>query len=388
MSEPSIRETRPTGQSRWSGYAFLHRFSRVTSSGSFIPEIDGLRFFAIATVIIFHINMYLAAMVRHTSPQYYLDPFYAIASQGFIGVQLFFALSGFILALPFASRFLKQEPAPNLKRYFLRRVTRLEPPYIINLLLFFVFLLPTVHRTPLFPHLLASLGYVHNLVYGKGSLINFVAWSLEVEVQFYLLAPLLTRLFLIRSVGERRLAFLLLIGVGIAFHHFSLSLLGQVQYFMVGFFLADVYLTEWQGRPKQHYAWDIYTALAMVGIVAVLQFEWNSLVLVPLLILVAYMGAFRGVWANRIVTHPLLVVIGGMCYTLYLYHEAVINMVSPLTTRLMLPGHYGFNLLTQSMLLFPPVIIICALLFLFLEKPFMYRDWPARWWAALRRKRV
>ena len=46
-------------------------------------------------------------------------------------------------------------------------------------------------RAPLLPHLLASLGYVHNIVYGVPSTINVVAWSLEIEVQFYILAPAL-----------------------------------------------------------------------------------------------------------------------------------------------------------------------------------------------------
>ena len=50
------------------------------------------------------------------------------------GVELFFAISGFILGIPFASHYLRGVPRVNLRRYFIRRLTRLEPPYIINLM--------------------------------------------------------------------------------------------------------------------------------------------------------------------------------------------------------------------------------------------------------------
>ena len=46
---------------------------------------------------------------------------------------LFFAISGFILALPFAEHYLSGAPRPTLGRYYVRRVTRIEPPYVINL---------------------------------------------------------------------------------------------------------------------------------------------------------------------------------------------------------------------------------------------------------------
>ncbi len=56
----------------------------------------------------------------------------------------------------------------------------------------------------LLPHLGASVLYIHNLVYGVWSTVNPVAWSLEIEVQFYLMAPLLCRVFLIESALVRR----------------------------------------------------------------------------------------------------------------------------------------------------------------------------------------
>ena len=53
------------------------------------------------------------------------------------------------------------------------------------------------------PNLIASLFYSHGLVYGRESAINGVAWSLEIEIQFYLLTPLLVLMFRLRNVVAR-----------------------------------------------------------------------------------------------------------------------------------------------------------------------------------------
>ena len=57
---------------------------------------------------------------------------------GFRGVELFFVISGFILGLPFAAHYLKGAAPVSLRKYYLRRLTRLEPPYIVALLVLFI----------------------------------------------------------------------------------------------------------------------------------------------------------------------------------------------------------------------------------------------------------
>ena len=82
------------------------------------------------------------------------------------GVELFFAISGFILGIPFASHFLRQDARVDLTGYFLRRLTRLEPPYFISLFVWAADQIVMGHRsrTEMGPHLLASFVYLHNLV--------------------------------------------------------------------------------------------------------------------------------------------------------------------------------------------------------------------------------
>ena len=71
-------------------------FRRITTSGGYLAEVDGLRFVAIALVVVYHIIGYLG-----TSPPWAV--FEWIRHYGRYGVHLFFAISGFILAVPFAA---------------------------------------------------------------------------------------------------------------------------------------------------------------------------------------------------------------------------------------------------------------------------------------------
>ena len=105
------------------------QFQRITTQKRFIPEIDGLRFVAIGSVVLFHLY---AALERGaiTEPV----PFNTDLAKR--GVELFFAISGFILGIPFASGYLLNAPSVNLKKYFVRRLTRLEPPYFISLFVY------------------------------------------------------------------------------------------------------------------------------------------------------------------------------------------------------------------------------------------------------------
>ncbi len=111
---------------RSSGIAgLLRRLLRVTTSGRIIPEIDGLRFLAISSVVLFHI--YDSWRVR-SGIAYVNHPAVSLLnhflSLGWMGVDLFFILSGFILGLPFARAYiLKEDSAPPISRFYLRRLT-------------------------------------------------------------------------------------------------------------------------------------------------------------------------------------------------------------------------------------------------------------------------
>lgn len=380
--------------SRWTR-SLLACFARETSSGSFIPEIDGLRFIAILSVALFHADasqvVFRNARVGHELSR---SLFSEILNQGSFGVQLFFAISAFVVGLPFARQLLLGAPRVRLRDYFLRRITRLEPPYLICLSVCFA-LAVTRWRQPVgdsIRHLLASMFYLHHVVYGRPWTFGYVFWSLEIEARFYLLAPLLAFIYGVRSKLLRRSILLGgIIGFGLLQSWLPggsnpsdaqrWTLIYHLHYFLVGFLILDYYLTDWSVPSTMAFRWDVLATLAFAAMPLILLRHLGQHIVTPLLILVAYAGVFRGQRWRGIMRQPLVFTIGGMCYTIYMYHLMIIPSFEKLTLRIIHPSlPWTLNEIIQIVLLIPATLVLCAVVFLFTEKPFMRRDWPKRVW--------
>ena len=367
---------------------YLAPYRRVTSSGQFIPEIDGFRFIAIFFVFIYH----LAGDVLRNSPPDYVaalppNPLFAVTQVLDIGVPIFFVISGFILGMPFAVAHLRQQRPVPLKKYFLRRVTRLEPPYILSLLLFFVLKIAWAKGSAasIFPNLLASLFYAHNIIYRTPSAINFVAWSLEIEIQFYILAPLIALLFAVRRPYLRRLMLgaLILVATGIGSlaseaGSARLSILGYGQFFLAGFLLVELYIAggeRWRRNPR----WDL---VSLAGWPVLL----GSLVLggpvtywvLPWIIALLTIAGYHGVVMNRFVGNLWIATAGGMCYTIYLLHNYIVAGLGAHTERFLHGYPFDIRLLVQLLLIAPVVLLVSALYFRFIERPCMDQAWPRK----------
>lgn len=308
--------------------------------------------------------------------------------QGGIGVQLFFAISGCILSLPFALHHLGLQERPiSLGGYFLRRLTRLEPPYLLNLALVFGLLVLVKGESAgeLLPHLAASAAYVHGLFWETLPRINHVTWSLEVEVQFYVLAPLLASVFRIQDRRWRRAVILgamvapPLLLPALGFHRVVPSLLSEIQYFAAGFLLTDLYVVDWDATaPPTRPAWDAIGLAAWLLIIPATAHPLARKLAVPLLTVLAYVAAFRGPSLRRLFSAPWVTALGGMCYTVYLYHWYVLVALGRPSLRLLGTGDPWLDLAIQTALLVPAIFAVSAVLFVLTERPFMRRDWPQR----------
>jgi peptidoglycan/LPS O-acetylase OafA/YrhL len=360
----------------------FNKASRDTTTGQFIPEIDGLRFIAIFSVIFYHLAGYVTGKLGRIGEGDFLA---YVFSKGFIGVQLFFVISGFVIALPFAKAGFFGTARPRLSQYFFRRLTRLEPPYIANLVIIYILLVLVNGANPisLLPNLIASMLYVHNLTYGAASAINNVAWSLEIELQFYALAPLLTMVFSIRSDLVRRLVLVVSIGALTAlipdsveaFPWFHISIIPFAKYFLSGFLLLDFYLKELPKYPEKKYSWDIVSLLAWSVFVYFLYSGHSFLLVAP--IPIAYYASFKGILSNRIFTHPITYTIGGMCYTIYLYHFQLISAFGRLFVGFFKNHPYPvwLEITLTSVAVIPLILLISTFLFILIEKPCMRRGW-------------
>lgn len=376
-------------------FSVWNLLSRETSGGRLVPQIDGLRFFAVMFVILLHIR---ADLTANRTAQFIAGgengPLVGLVDHWRIGVQFFFAISGFVLALPFANERILGGKCVDLKLYYLRRVTRLEPPYIINLIVYSALhvLIKGAAIAWVVPHFFASLLYVHNIVYGKNSDINEVAWSLEIEVQFYLLAPFLARAFFsIADATWRRVALIGAIAASLTWQRFldgdiahGLNLLHHLHYFLVGFLLADLHLTDWNKPLRAKGLWDCAATLGFVGIIASLPYKYEYPLAIHWVVtgclVVWYMGCFRGrIWVWIVSQRPIFT-IGGMCYTIYLWHNLVVSATRPVTTRLTTMSglrEFVWVYLLNVAMLVPTILVVSAILFVLFEKPFMKRGWVA-----------
>lgn len=150
-----------------------------------IKGLDGLRALAATAVVAYHIN-FLAR--QGTGP---VPP---TAAVGWIGVDLFFTISGFILFLPFA-RAARDGGTVPLRRYFVRRVRRIVPAYWLNL---FVLVTLTVPALMTSAHGWSVI--VANATFTAGyagvASVNPVYWSLYCELAFYIVLPLMALAFI------------------------------------------------------------------------------------------------------------------------------------------------------------------------------------------------
>jgi len=156
--------------------------------GARLPELDGIRGLAILPVLFLHwIVQPIEPLLRDLSPH-----LWALAKLAWCGVDLFFVLSGFLIA----GILLDHSEAPNLFRaFYARRAARILPAYLLLLL---IVSLPLGQQPPHIRSgevpLSAYLIFLQNLWTSAGARVALAltpCWSLAIEEQFYLCLPLL-----------------------------------------------------------------------------------------------------------------------------------------------------------------------------------------------------
>lgn len=347
-------------------------FRRPTHSLTYLPVIDGIRFVAILMVFLHHAGYVHASLFPGVNFRLWNH----IVINGSKGVMIFFMLSGFILSLPFVRQYAAAGQKVGLRSYYVRRLVRLEPPYIM--IMCFWCLLQII-RAPQFAgssleHLLVSVFYSHNIVYRHFSFINVVTWSLEVEVQFYLLAPFLCRIFLL----ERRTRRMLLLGLSILCCALSLlyplpfvTLYKYLAYFLLGMLLADLHLHGWSGWLSHSWVPFLFLLLTAVMYLLPLRLSQGCYFLLPFLIFAWMMPVLGNEQIGKWFSYGWLPLIGGMCYSIYLIHFPLLNILGDWIYGLGL-RQAGLTGLILYLLLFSLLtLLVSAAYFLLVEKPFM-----------------
>lgn len=369
---------------------------RITAGSSWIPAIDGLRFIAISLVVLFHLSTQLITkgQIPLTSHSWYRG-FFALLAHGDVGVRIFFVISGFILGRPFARHYLLGQARPSLRSYYLRRLTRLEPPYLINIAVCTFAIALYLHQPlhTLLPAFAASAVYMHGMFFRSHYVINPVAWTLEMEVQFYILVPLLTTIFRIRQAWLRRgllLAICVSLHIWVSFFafksiaphsHFWATVIWWLQYFLAGMLLSDLYVAD---MPNWQFSWrwDLISGIAWYFLL--LNDSRAVYLMEPLLIAIAFLGAFRGVLLRRVLSVRWLAIIGGMCYTIYLWHFFIIALIFKVSGHITVSHDLLATFLLQCLIVLPCILAFSVAYFVLIERPCMDPLWPQKLWHAAR----
>lgn len=163
---------------------------------AYIAAADVLRVVCIFLVAWYHIwqQSWLNPGFRVGSVYVNLQQF---VRNGYIMVDVLLVLSGFLLALPYAKARLGRGERPTAKYFYVNRFWRIVPSYVLAVLLcLFLWALPQGgYATPgaMVKDLVTHLTFTHNFsvdTYHSTQLL-VVLWTVAVEVQFYILFPLI-----------------------------------------------------------------------------------------------------------------------------------------------------------------------------------------------------
>jgi peptidoglycan/LPS O-acetylase OafA/YrhL len=168
-------------------------------SGSFhdLPQLDGLRALAVLMVLTYHV--WVLSYLDSTFKLMVLgNDLSFVFAWGHPGVDLFFMLSGFLLFLPFAGAFYSDRKRPDVKKYFVKRLCRILPAYYLFLLVSILVIYPQQYLiSQAFPQVMANFFFMQTFMFSTPvyPAIGGVTWTLVIEMQFYLILPLVAYFF-------------------------------------------------------------------------------------------------------------------------------------------------------------------------------------------------
>lgn len=317
------------------------------SQNSIRLDIQGLRAIAVLAVLVYHAN---AAWLR----------------AGFVGVDVFFVISGFIITAVLTERGAKNA----LSTFYAGRIKRILPAYLVMLLVVSVgaaVLFLPADFSLFFKSLKSSLLFISNRYFADfGSYFAPQAyelpllhtWSLAIEMQFYLFFPLLVILL------PRALRLPVFVVVALALFGWSgnrvlgentdgalyFSLLARVPEFLVG---AVIMLA----LRNRELPLLISTLLGLLGALVLSCSLWlvdrayfpGFWSILPCLGAGLLIAARRGP-VNSLLACAPLVWVGSISYSLYLWHWPVLAFIRYYTGEYVLPGAWLVAYLLASLL--------------------------------------
>lgn len=296
----------------------------------YLPTLDGWRAGAVLAVIFSHWELSAAALGK--LPRWVL---WAKTGVGEKGVQLFFAISGFLIT----SRLIEEWNCfgrISLKRFYVRRVCRILPP-AMTYLLTIAFLALAGVLTIKWNYWLSAVCFYRNYMPVWSSVYDRHYWSLSIEEQFYLIWPallVLSGLYLARYTAS---IFILAILTWrwIAYHHIWGVTLRQGEFWnrsdvcfdglrvgcLIALILESPLLKQWLAKYLSvgAIAAIILIILATGGHTNTPSARTIQSTLMPFLIVATILNPHT--WLGRLLEVSVIRWIGRLSYSLYIWQE-------------------------------------------------------------------
>jgi peptidoglycan/LPS O-acetylase OafA/YrhL len=355
-----------------------------------IDSLTGIRAVAALSVVIFH------ARELDLFKSLSFGWFSRFVERGYLGVDLFFLLSGFVISFVHQGDFSGLEPySPNrLVRFLGLRLARIYPVHVTTLGTFVVMFAlggylglnahvrSSVDGSSL-STTLAHLALIHAWGF-SGSSWNVPSWSVSAEWFAYLTFPFTAAVIArVRApVINIALSMISLAGMwafarwlhaeSIDQWTFSHALVRVFVEFTVGCFLYNLYISDigWVGHPNARVSTWL-AIVALVSLFALFAIRAGDFYVVPVLAMLIYalagaQGRIAYLFGNDAVVH-----LGEISYSIYMVH-ALVGLVTNQLTRRVLPGglagkwSLGFPLLVFELLV---VVLSAQVLYSYIELP-------------------
>ncbi len=380
-----------------------------------IAFFDGLRGIAVLIVVAYHLHE--RGVMPDPTPLF--GPLTALLPWpflgGVLGVEIFFFLSGLVLFLPYARHLIEGRPRPAIAHFYLRRSLKIVPSYVVALLA--IALIAPQEVPPaesLTQHVLLHLFFLHGFYPNAFASIVGPLWSLAVEVEFYVLFPLVAAIWLRNVWLGAGLMFAIsalyrihLAQTGLAGTFWnSYQLPGFLNLFAAGMLSAYLYTL-----AKQRHWWFTTRPWVAGGIAAaalvsfyVLFYDlirqtggpgwwtWQNNhrdIIAVLLSVAAVCGPFGAEEITDFVANPVTQFLADISYNLYLWNKPLITFFVATTNA---RGGWHGGVALGAVVAMALCIAVAWFFTYFVERPFLERGWsvlpPVAWLRRLRAGRA
>jgi len=353
---------------------------------TYFPHVNLLRAFAALSVLVYHVIEHYA---WHDFPLQYGLIWFRI---GWMSVDLFFVISGFVIAWSLIQLHARHTQFRPLAREFLwRRFGRIVPLYILTMLAFAAVVQPSLFHFSVWGHWLAHLLFLHPFHPASFGSINGVNWSVGIEVHFYLFALITSPWWI-----KRKALSLFFVGIIAAWSLRGMAWVIAEKFELVGAQLFGIIVqmplmldefaagaalalllhhypfNKWPGTLRQQGV-VLFVALAIVMTAAFQTYWmdadywhnpkmvilWRSLIGTAFALLVLFF-----IWLPPLkkpnFIYRAFYYLGDISYGIYLWHVIAILLLKP---------YFVDNPALSLLIIIPSVLVLSAMSWHWLEKP-------------------